>query len=215
VLQVNGSDVFVLGGTVPSLVAREYDVMESCIRVNIRTGLIDFMAPMKHGRYNHTACFIYGHVYVIGGENKNYEAELSCERYSIANNNWRDLPCDFDEFASNATVAVIGNRHLYAFGGHDFQNNFPTSQLIRHLDTHKMGNGWWVMSLKDPLKRASHSCAVINDTEGGLLLVGGFNRRSSVDLTQSFTTNPNDFFLSSKLQPPGANLCRPDHFRQN
>lgn len=85
-IQVNNVDVMVIGGTKykPSLLTRDYDVMRSCLKLNLVTGRVTLMTPMVRGRsHSHSICLAANCVYVVGGKNENVEIEKKCDRYLI------------------------------------------------------------------------------------------------------------------------------------
>ena len=46
IVQVNRSQVYIIGGIYPSLMGRVYDVARSCLRVDLETGILEKMKDM-------------------------------------------------------------------------------------------------------------------------------------------------------------------------
>ena len=72
ITQVSSGEIYIIGGNqdYPSLVAREYEVNRSCIRVNIQSGVLALMASMGHGRWLHDTCAVGHYIFVVGGRTK-------------------------------------------------------------------------------------------------------------------------------------------------
>ena len=66
-IQMDKNTIYIIGGLSPSLLTRAYDVIRSCLKVNIETGELIQCADLLTERWNHTLCSIGHHIYLIGG----------------------------------------------------------------------------------------------------------------------------------------------------
>ena len=66
---MNKNTVYIVGGSEydPSLLPRKYNVMKSCLKVNIETEELVQCPDLLTGRYNHELCGLGAHLFVIGG----------------------------------------------------------------------------------------------------------------------------------------------------
>ena len=96
--QINNEEIYIIGGNqdYPSLVARPYDVQRSCLRVNIKTGLLTVMSEMFNQRWLHDTCSIGHYIFVVGGRTKIGKVVTECERYQTLTDTWEDLDTDCD-----------------------------------------------------------------------------------------------------------------------
>jgi len=88
-------DLYVIGGYeyCPSLVAREYDVPRSCLRVNLSNGELTQQRDMTDGRFSFAICNIGQQIFIFGGCNPDTFTSLqSGEMFNMLSNTWVSLP---------------------------------------------------------------------------------------------------------------------------
>lgn len=92
-------------------------------------------APMIDSRasFGVTICPKLNQIYVAGGYILG-EVNKKCERYSIANDQWTQLP-DLNEEKCSASLCVLDNKYLYSIGGlSKFDGQIQLISTIERLD---------------------------------------------------------------------------------
>lgn len=94
IVQVNHSDVYVVGGndTTPST---QYNLQQKtlnmCLKIDISKATVEMRAPLNIARQAHGICSIGNFIYVAGGIEATDNALDSCERFDILLNKWKIL----------------------------------------------------------------------------------------------------------------------------
>jgi len=151
IVQVNKRVIYLVGGDArkPSFPDRQYDVLRSCIKVDIISGVFELKTQMSHRRSAFGVCVIGKLIYLVGGLNNQEGDEgivKGCERYDVVGDKWQELPKKCDVLYSGITVDVIKKRYIYGFGGMDWEDilNVPANdcERIMRLDHLKLDKGW-------------------------------------------------------------------------
>ncbi|CAN7994822.1 unnamed protein product, partial [Ixodes hexagonus] len=124
------SVVLVLGGVEP---AKTHELGTSCaiLRYHPRSRTITRCGRLPQPRHNHTAAFLNGYVYVVGGfDTRNTHAAVkfatkTCFRMCIETGRWQRLADMKHARCNHATVAC--NRKVYAIAGQDEFDRFLAS----------------------------------------------------------------------------------------
>ena len=116
-MQINHHEVYVLGGSKQSLLCRKYNVMHSCLHIDLTSGDLEEHPHMQIGRQFHAVCFIGHYIYVVGGRDSKMKSIRECERYDVLKNQWQIFASTKDQVALNKEKMRIAR--LDSFGGSD------------------------------------------------------------------------------------------------
>ena len=150
-IQVNKTDVYVVGGrSKGGILCRDYDVMSSCLCLNVETNVVKQRSSMNQGRYANGACNIGALIYVLGGKNFDNQIIESCEVYNVSTDKWNKIP-DVRHCSSMTTIAVR-KRYLFGFGCFYTSHNLRDKTIERffRLDSYKLQKGWQTIKLANP-----------------------------------------------------------------
>ena len=108
---VNRRFVYVIGGMYAN-----QRVVNTMYRLSLETYEWTTLAPMGTARYQCASVLLDNYVYVFGGYNGD-RALASVERYSIAGNNWEDLPDMAEARCGHCAVVAALRNEIYILGG--------------------------------------------------------------------------------------------------
>jgi len=121
-------------------------------------------------------CAVYpnfSQIFIAGGKTNANEATKQCERYIVANNQWKRLP-ELREAKFSVSLCFFNNGStLYCFGGlyQTASNQLMPSQRIERLS--KGQNNWQLLDIKLPVPCFDLGAFQIDQDE--VMLFGGFN----------------------------------------
>jgi hypothetical protein len=147
-------------------------------------------------------CAIYpnfSQIFIAGGRINQSEATRQCERYIVANNQWKRLP-ELREAKFSVSLCFFNNGStLYCFGGiyQTSQNMMQTSKKIERLS--KGQNSWQILDLKLPASMMDLGAFQIENDE--VMLYGGFNdgASKSVWFYRTAVGNEGEFYEGKEL----------------
>ena len=138
-VQVNRTDVFVIGGSrdYVTLIEPERNMHPSpkaCLKVDITTGSILEMSNVIH-RLNYYGLCHTGHfIHLFGGKDRKNMVIKSCEKYNILYDEWQTLPRAQnlpDDYNLGMTFISVKLRFVYGFGGRDVGKMTPDTDVER------------------------------------------------------------------------------------
>ena len=105
IVQISEKEVCLVGGhnNFPSLLTYSYEVVYSCLIIDLSSGIVTEKSEMLFGRWDHGVAHLNNFVYAVGGEN--ISIVNSCERYDVLTDTWTQLP-DIDDFAIAVSLVV-------------------------------------------------------------------------------------------------------------
>ena len=107
-------------------------------RYNTITGACVEVAGMLTSRFGHSACFLDGYIYTVGGRTYmslvigDDEALATVERYDIANDRW-DVVKPMNKRREGAGISVISGR-IYVLGGSEWTTPDDTIECYDPAD---------------------------------------------------------------------------------
>ena len=92
------------------------NVLKTVYEINVQAKKLIELNSMILPRRDHGFIGVKGFLVAIGGSNEKSKALKHCEKYSIVENNWSELP-ELNESRNLLSPCVFSNRYLYAIGG--------------------------------------------------------------------------------------------------
>jgi hypothetical protein len=138
-------------------------------------------------RKEHSCVFLAGHIYVISGyDGKNKVMNYSCERYSLAKDEWARTG-DVNTPRCAFAAASIADQFIYIFGG------FDGHERMKSIECYDLKTGLWTVIATELRHPLSNSAAIGFKSSEIIVLGGGYNQGFSHEvmkfdiLTQAFT----------------------------
>jgi hypothetical protein len=127
---------------------------------------LELCSPMKQARKEHAAVCLGEYVYVIGGYDGLTNRFLrSCERFSLAEETWRDKQSlNMARCAFSATV--VNDLYIYIFGGYD------GAQRLASIERYVPLEDTW-QALRVTLRFPLSNCACFATRSNQLVVLGG------------------------------------------
>ena len=150
-------------------------------------------APAPVGRYDHTAVWLNGLVYVGGGIEAGYQSSYIINCYDPINNSWSSsINTTYCGFA----MTTLNNK-LVTAGGRDRSDKGTTQVLI--LDTGQLKNYTKMVTAR--------SLATATGHQGMLIITGGVDDKGKIlSSTELFDSNNGQWYKCSDLPQPHSML---------
>ena len=115
-------------------------------------------------------------IFVAGGYTEG-DLNKKCEKYSVANNVWTELP-ELNEFKCSQSLCLLDNKHLYSIGGlSKIDSNVQLNTTIERLDLQPLNIqtwNWQVLPLRLNEAACDIGCLALSKDE--ILIFGGWNK---------------------------------------
>jgi hypothetical protein len=195
--------IYFTGGGLPGNENEPDQFFPIAVRVSIQSSLeatVKLLANMKVARATHTLVALNAEaLFVVGGQNGTGEL-ASCEKYSIAANEWQ--PCaSLTEEKKWVSVCPFSGRYLYAFGG-SLKTGGET-EAIESLDCNAAGLKQWtriVLAHGKELWKSSIFMGTIQLDPASILVFGGLVAKEDVRTVFLFTPATQSLVPSNPLQ---------------
>ena len=150
-------------------------------------------APALVGRYNHTAVWLNGLVYVGGGSDTGYKESYIINCYDPVNNSWSSsINTPYHDFA----MTTLNNK-LVTAGGKDRSGKKTTQVFI--LDAGQLKDYAKMITARLLATAAGH--------QGMLIITGGYDDKGKkLSSTELFDSNNGQWYKCSDLPQPHSSL---------
>jgi len=186
----NGN-IYLLGGEEPEYFSRKevymYDHMANDRKLHTK-------ASMIHKKFDFTLCYLNGYIFVMCGKDSASEVVDTCEKYSVADNQWIMISSVKKKRYAASAVGFTNNK-IYLFGGRSDFNNTMVSD-IEEFNVEL--NEWNILNVKNfNLWNPVEVCACIQIKEDQILVFGGSDARIK-DSNNSLIFNVRDYSFEKK-----------------
>ena len=162
---MSNQHIYVIGGCHPSLLARDYNILKSCLQIDISTGILTQKKDMLSGRTSFGICPIGKRIWLLGGLNSNWQVSTTYTSYDVLRDRWTEYTGKSVDYPLKVTLVGVRKRFVYCFGGRNKQFNLPRrgNEVVCKLDTYKLGRGWEIFILQET--------ALENGTNHGVIIL--------------------------------------------